>query len=651
MLVYRVAGLPTTVLDDGARSILGEFFGLEIETKIRSLGLHPQRPSVVAVVMFSSIPACLHGASPWRLEKAFMFDGQLRHIRLEIDTAFLGFTPLNIVGGTEEHGIDCVVVSGLSSHPFGSWKERGGQFMWLVDDHDAYPATVRMLLYGYDTTLVASKSFQDIADIGERLAISIKSVRKPPRNKTKIEPRPIVFIAHSLGGLVVKEAVCHMDTKDRFNAQCVYGLVFFGVPHQGLLVKPWLRMVDKQANEALIQSLQPGSRILERLDERFRAAFSFPGSTVISVYETLQSRMTKEKAPGVWDRSGESQVLVSSTSAVGHWPDGVSHTKIPVNQSHEDLPKFRGDFDQDYLLLMDYLQDIWTNAVKTVRERVGTTTTDQNDSAAAFYPSDDAREEEEAAEPPLLGLLSLWPSLEMQGMKRFKTDIDVIAIHGLAGHALKTWTEGDKLWLRDFLPWELPKARVLTFGYDSGAVFTGSTSKVRNIAETLLEGIVRLRRQHDDKAARRIIFVCHGLGGIVFKKALVLAHENKGLYGEIGESVSGVVFLGTPHRGPETKFWSDYLTKVACAHNIPRESLENLGSQSAELGNACSQFVEHGMHLQIFSLYEQHLTEPLGSLVSCHYCISPCWFYFTNHCILTVTKGGRQIFCHPPSAQ
>ncbi|EFX04600.1 ankyrin repeat protein [Grosmannia clavigera kw1407] len=613
MSVYRVAGLPTTVSGDDAKHILDEFFGLDADTKIRALGLHPQRPSVVAIVMFSATPEFLHGMGPWRLDNAITYGSQLQHIRLEIDTAFLGFTPLNIAGSTEENGIDCFVVSGLSSHPFGSWKERGGQFMWLVDDQDAYPANIRMLLYGYDTSLVASKSFQDISDIGERLAISIKSMRKPERNKSQVRPRPIVFIAHSLGGLIVKEAICHMATNDIFNAKCVYGLVFFGVPHHGLLVEPWLRMVNKQANAALVESLQPGSRILQRLDKHFRRAFSFPGLKVISVYETLQSRTVQERAPGVWDRSGESQVLVNTTSAVGSWPDCVFHTKIPVNQTHEDLPKFKGAFDQDYLLLMDYLGDMWSSAATFVQTRVSTAS--ELDNNTSPHLTDEAIGAMKRAKPPPIGLFTLWPNPDTQDVKKFQTDFDVIAIHGLCGHAFNTWMEGDKLWLRDFLPWEMPKARVLTFGYDTEQVLISPTSNIRGSAEQLLKGIRRLRQKHDEKAGRKAIYVCHGLGGIVLKQALVLAHEGTTLYDGISESVAGIIFLGTPHQGPEKTFWSDYLKKLAHIYKPPRNSVESLEIKSVELGNACLRFGDCMMGLQIFSLYEQNVEESLESLV------------------------------------
>jgi len=45
-------------------------------------------------------------------------------------------------------------------------------------------------------------------------------------------------------------------------------------------------------------------------------------------------------------------------------------------------------------------------------------------------------------------------------------DVDVIAIHGLNGDPLMTWTHSDgTLWLRDLLPDTLPGANIYTYCY------------------------------------------------------------------------------------------------------------------------------------------------------------------------------------------
>lgn len=60
--------------------------------------------------------------------------------------------------------------------------------------------------------------------------------------------------------------------------------------------------------------------------------------------------------------------------------------------------------------------------------------------------------------------------------------INVVAVHGLQGDRTH---ESDSLWLRDFLPTDIPNARIMTFGYDSvgiqaHAVADGPCAHVHN---------------------------------------------------------------------------------------------------------------------------------------------------------------------------
>jgi len=47
---------------------------------------------------------------------------------------------------------------------------------------------------------------------------------------------------------------------------------------------------------------------------------------------------------------------------------------------------------------------------------------------------------------------------------------------------------------------------------------------------------------------RGIVFVGHDIGGIIIKKALILAAHNPSKYGDIPFNTTHLVFLGTPHR-------------------------------------------------------------------------------------------------------
>ena len=74
---------------------------------------------------------------------------------------------------------------------------------------------------------------------------------------------------------------------------------------------------------------------------------------------------------------------------------------------------------------------------------------------------------------------------------------DIVAIHGITGDYETTWQwnpeQGGALWLRDFLPEDLPGTRVFSFGYDAKVVFTTSKATLRDFARSLLNRINRLR--------------------------------------------------------------------------------------------------------------------------------------------------------------
>jgi hypothetical protein len=72
---------------------------------------------------------------------------------------------------------------------------------------------------------------------------------------------------------------------------------------------------------------------------------------------------------------------------------------------------------------------------------------------------------------------------------------DVVAVHGLGGHAYDTWThENGIMWLRDIASTQLRGVRFYTFGYDSKVAFSRGTSTIRDFANNLLEELRRERQ-------------------------------------------------------------------------------------------------------------------------------------------------------------
>lgn len=144
-------------------------------------------------------------------------------------------------------------------------------------------------------------------------------------------------------------------------------------------------------------------------------------------------------------------------------------------------------------------------------------------------------------------------------------EIDVVAVHGLnpknnSNHAFDTWTKGNTLWLRDMLPERLSKpVRVMLFAYNSSPAINASAIKLDDHSRNLLQWLSSKRPQKHHQ--RPLVFICHSLGGLVVKQALVEAKLDES-YTSIIKSTRLLVFFGCPHQGGNHATFGDILTKM-----------------------------------------------------------------------------------------
>jgi hypothetical protein len=164
----------------------------------------------------------------------------------------------------------CIAISGLASHPFGSWQPKGANksFMWIRDDLPRHLKGTRAIIYGYDTRLDGSQSFQRISDLAQALVHSLETY-----GWNEPHAKPIAFLAHSLGGLVLKAAIVQLSKSQNDLHQSLFGLItgaiFFGVPNFGMEQAHFRTVVHKNPNEALIDDIDRNSNYLRRLHESF----------------------------------------------------------------------------------------------------------------------------------------------------------------------------------------------------------------------------------------------------------------------------------------------------------------------------------------------------------------------------------------------
>jgi hypothetical protein len=149
---------------------------------------------------------------------------------------------------------------------------------------DLLPSTVphaRVLTYGYDTRIrhmAGSDINKDtLRDIAWNLLVALEGAR---RNDPL---RPILFIVHSLGGIVVKEMLRRARACQPGHAhlhrvfQSTLGIIFFGTPHAGAdprsllhkLVVNFASAAGVKPNDSIVQTLLPASERLKELREVF----------------------------------------------------------------------------------------------------------------------------------------------------------------------------------------------------------------------------------------------------------------------------------------------------------------------------------------------------------------------------------------------
>ena len=158
-----------------------------------------------------------------------------------------------------------VAIHGLDGHREKTWtfegKDKTGDILWLRDLLPSVIPNARIWSWGYDSR-TRSKSHGEqltvktVYDHGRELVFDLDGERRA----TNSHRRPIIFIVHSLGGIVVKsvslrkfglvyflltwrntlQALLHSDRVREGNLEgqrsiklSTYGIIFMGTPNQG----------------------------------------------------------------------------------------------------------------------------------------------------------------------------------------------------------------------------------------------------------------------------------------------------------------------------------------------------------------------------------------------------------------------------------
>ncbi|KPM35593.1 hypothetical protein AK830_g10990 [Neonectria ditissima] len=190
-------------------------------------------------------------------------------------------------------------------------------------------------------------------------------------------------------------------------------------------------------------------------------------------------------------------------------------------------------------------------------------------------------------------------------------EIDLIFVHGLGGCSRKTWCKDSNYWPQDWLPKEpaLNNVRVLSYGYDSDYLKgTANCLNIHHIGKSFLGDLSTSPYLVSSKT--RIIAIGHSMGGLVIKKAYILAKQDAA-HKPLAARFAAIYFLATPHRGADSAKLLSNILRVA----YDRAYVADLGRNSAAIQIINDEFRHFSASLELRSFYEtqnmKHFSSPI----------------------------------------
>lgn len=246
--------------------------------------------------------------------------------------------------------VDICFVHGLTGNRNGTWTAAGQTEPWPKLLLPSQLTKARILTYGYDAYIVRKSvaSANGLSDHAKNLLNDLTT----DRAGADALSRPLIFVAHSLGGLVCKETILLSRNNPEPHLQGIFdhtkGIVFMGTPHRGSWMADWGNIpasalgVIKSSNQSLLTVLQTNDAYLQSVQDRFwsmvrESQRAGRGVDVTCFFEELPLL-------------GFGKVVSKDSATL------ESYNAISVHANHSDMVKFNSADDNGFKRLLGELK-------------------------------------------------------------------------------------------------------------------------------------------------------------------------------------------------------------------------------------------------------------------------------------------------------
>lgn len=204
----------------------------------------------------------------------------------------------------------------------------------------------RIFTFGYNSNFRPgeAKSMASITDFAKELLFELRFGKTHEGEKFGIGETPLIFVTHSMGGLLAKKACLLGQNDEHYKAlaRSISAIIFLSTPHRGSNLAEILNRIlaaSFQSARNFVTDLNRSSMALEEINEQFRHIA--PRLSIWSFYETLPTAIGPRK-----------MMVLEKDSAILGYSKEISR---PLYADHHGICKYSSPEDANYVSVRNAL--------------------------------------------------------------------------------------------------------------------------------------------------------------------------------------------------------------------------------------------------------------------------------------------------------